>query len=94
MQYRFLCSAAILALLVLIGCNASDTPPTTTGGSKAVGENTVPTRPARPARPPRPVSLAVGTIAPEIAGVDTDGTEFKLSDYKGKIVMVDFWGDW
>jgi hypothetical protein len=32
--------------------------------------------------------------APEITGTDLDGVAFKLSDYKGKIVMLDFWGDW
>lgn len=39
-------------------------------------------------------NLAVGKPAPEIAGTDTDGKAFKLSDYKGKVVVVDFWGDW
>lgn len=36
----------------------------------------------------------VGKVAPDIEGPDTDGVEFKLSDYRGKIVVVDFWGDW
>lgn len=36
----------------------------------------------------------VGSVAPDIQGPDLDGTEFKLSDYRGKVVMVDFWGDW
>ncbi|GAC1447715.1 MAG: hypothetical protein NVSMB9_30200 [Isosphaeraceae bacterium] len=39
-------------------------------------------------------NLAVGKPAPEIAGEDIDGKAFKLSDYKGKVVVVDFWGDW
>jgi hypothetical protein len=38
--------------------------------------------------------LAVGQPCPEIAGEDLDGKPFKLSDYKGKVVVVDFWGDW
>ena len=36
----------------------------------------------------------VGQLAPEIAGQDLDGTQFKLSDYRGKVVLLDFWGDW
>ena len=36
----------------------------------------------------------VGKAAPEISGVDIDGVDFKLSDYRGKVVMLDFWGDW
>jgi hypothetical protein len=39
-------------------------------------------------------NLAVGKPAPEITGEDTDGKPFKLSDYKGKVVVIDFWGDW
>ena len=39
-------------------------------------------------------NLAVGKPAPEITGEDTDGKPFKLGDYKGKVVVVDFWGDW
>ena len=36
----------------------------------------------------------VGCEAPDIAGIDLDGVEFKLSDYKGKVIFLDFWGDW
>jgi hypothetical protein len=35
--------------------------------------------------------LAIGKEAPDIEGVDQDGKKFKLSDYKGKVVMLDFW---
>jgi len=35
-----------------------------------------------------------GMEAPEIVGVDLEGTAFKLSDYRGKVVFLDFWGDW
>ncbi len=38
-----------------------------------------------------PPGLKVGTAAPEIEGEDLDGKKFKLSDYKGKVVMLDFW---
>lgn len=39
-------------------------------------------------------NLQVGKIAPDIEGPDIDGVTFKLSDYRGKVVMLDFWGDW
>ena len=29
--------------------------------------------------------------APEIAGIDADGKRFQLSDYRGKVVLLDFW---
>lgn len=38
--------------------------------------------------------LSVGKIAPEIEGEDIDGVKFKLSDYRGKVVLLSFWGDW
>ncbi len=38
--------------------------------------------------------LSVGKIAPDIDGKDLDDQAFKLSDYRGKVVMLDFWGDW
>ena len=30
----------------------------------------------------------------EIMAPDVDGKEFKLSDYRGKVVLIDFWGHW
>lgn len=38
--------------------------------------------------------LSVGCAAPEIEGVDVDGVPVKLSDYRGKVVLLDFWGFW
>jgi len=35
--------------------------------------------------------LLVGKEAPDIEGVDQDGRRFKLSDYKGQVVLLDFW---
>jgi hypothetical protein len=38
--------------------------------------------------------LAIGKVAPEIEGEDIDGKHFKLSDCRGKVVLLDFWGNW
>ena len=38
--------------------------------------------------------LSVGKEAPEIEGVDQDGVRFKLSDYRGKVVLLDFWSEY
>jgi hypothetical protein len=35
--------------------------------------------------------LLVGKEAPDIEGEDQDGKRFKLSDYRGKVVLLDFW---
>jgi hypothetical protein len=39
-------------------------------------------------------NIKVGKVPPEIAGNDMDGTAFKLSDYRGKVILLDFWGFW
>ena len=44
--------------------------------------------------PHSPDALEVGKIAPEISGVDVSGSAVHLSDHRGKIVLLDFWGDW
>jgi predicted Zn finger-like uncharacterized protein len=66
----------------------------------------VPAQPVEPFTPPNPVppgppvtpqppdNLSVGKVAPDIEGEDIDGQKFKLSDYRGKVVVLDFWGNW
>lgn len=39
-------------------------------------------------------NLAIGKVAPDIEGQDVEGKSFKLSDYRGKVVVLDFFGDW
>jgi RNA polymerase sigma factor (sigma-70 family) len=38
--------------------------------------------------------LAVGKTAPEIEGEDLDGKPLKLSDHRGKVVVLTFWASW
>ncbi|MCE9529781.1 MAG: TlpA family protein disulfide reductase [Planctomycetes bacterium] len=38
--------------------------------------------------------LAIGKSIPEIDGEDTAGNKLKLSDYRGKVVVLVFWGTW
>ncbi len=38
--------------------------------------------------------LLIGKEAPEIEGDDIDGKKFKLSEYRGKVIVLDFWGHW
>ncbi len=39
-------------------------------------------------------NLMVGTVAPEIAQATPDGGQMKLSDLRGKVVLIDFWASW
>ena len=45
------------------------------------------TRPAR-------VILMAGHPVPEFSFTDVEGKTRKLSDYRGKVVLLDFWGTW
>ncbi len=39
-------------------------------------------------------ALGVGKTAPETSGTDLDGRAFKLSDFRGKVVVLTFSADW
>jgi hypothetical protein len=39
-------------------------------------------------------NLKIGQVAPDITGKTVDGKKLKLSTYRGKVVVLDFWGDW
>jgi thiol-disulfide isomerase/thioredoxin len=39
-------------------------------------------------------NLAVGRVAPEIEGEDIDGRPMRLSDFRGKVVVLSFWASW
>jgi hypothetical protein len=38
--------------------------------------------------------LQIGMQAPELVGQDADGKEIHLSDYRGRVVVLAFWGFW
>jgi hypothetical protein len=38
--------------------------------------------------------LAIGKVAPEIEGQDIEGRSLKLSDHRGKVTLLVYWGDW
>ena len=49
---------------------------------------------ANPPRPAKNSRYGVGDEAPDIAMRDPDGNIRRLSDLRGKVVLVDFWASW
>jgi peroxiredoxin len=41
-----------------------------------------------------PVGIITGTTAPDFTAQTIDGTSFTLSQTRGKVVLLEFWGDW
>lgn len=39
-------------------------------------------------------NLVEGKVVPDFTTKDVEDVEFKLSDYRGKVVLLDFWGFW
>lgn len=45
-------------------------------------------------RPARIPLLAAGTQAPEFTAIKPDGSELHLAEYRGRVVVLDFWATW
>ena len=40
------------------------------------------------------MKIGIDKPLPEVEGIDLDGKKVKLSSYKGKVVLLDFWATW
>jgi thiol-disulfide isomerase/thioredoxin len=87
--------AEATALLRRVSTQFADVKSGDTPLGKLVGtQGTGLSMPGRPVIPEAPAHLAIDKVAPEIKGEDIDGKKFKLSDYRGKVVVLNFWGHW
>ena len=70
-------------------------PPSRPAGD-AADAGTSPSAPKQPGheRVHAPPGTFVGSEIRTIEGQDFDGEDFTLEDYRGKVMMIDFWGDW
>ena len=84
MKHKVLAVALLLAFAITTGCKEP----------VDVAKPKTPSKPSQPQTYDVQGGPEIGSEAPEIVGVDLDGVEFKLSDYRGKVVMLDFYGDW
>jgi AhpC/TSA family len=91
--------AILGVLLALASCTSENEQPVAKAPPAAVKAPVVAPKPApTPAPAPKaeapPAFPTLNKLAPEIVGEDIDGKPIKLSDYRGKVVMLDFWGNW
>lgn len=77
----------LLCVGLAFGCAKEDKPEVR---PKQPQKSVLPKLPAGPRNP----GLNVGDLAPEIDGDDVNGKRLKLSDFRGKVVVLDFWGHW
>jgi len=64
------------------------------GASLKLQPTTKPVLDLTPKAPPRPPLLKAGAPAPDFTAEKLGGGALKLSDYKGKVVVLDFWATW
>jgi thiol-disulfide isomerase/thioredoxin len=87
-QRKWMGVLAFVAAAGFIGASASTLAQPTRVPPKEKDKEKETTAPRR-GGPPR-----VGDVAPQWKAKDADGKEHKLSDYKGKVVVMDFWATW
>lgn len=87
---RLLTSAALLLATVSAGCQTAPTVADSSGAPGASAPKAA--KPAKPAAAPVPGS--VGESAYDFELKDSNGKTVRLSDFKGKVVVLDFWATW
>ncbi|MCE7933804.1 MAG: TlpA family protein disulfide reductase [Chlorobi bacterium CHB2] len=98
--------AAAVATLSVAGCKSSKTDGALTR-NETQAPAAATTQPPPPAPAPAPTSGAVANVSPlksvqkkegkaaaNFTWIGSDGKEHSLEEYKGKVVLVNFWGTW
>lgn len=86
---RFLPTALGACWLALsVGCDTAPAPqPVANSSGSAISASAVPKGPGKPSE--TAIETAQGLIVPK-----HEGGALKLSEFRGKVVVVDFWGTW
>ncbi len=83
---RTVITVAVVAAVLLVGAL---TVTLTTGSGAQAGVSYIDGNPAQ-----RVYAAGDRPLAPDVTGTSLTGTPIKLSSYRGKIVVLNFWGSW
>jgi thiol-disulfide isomerase/thioredoxin len=81
---RLLTAGSLVGILVVSGC----------GGREEKAKEETPAQGTTQAEQSSDVGTTVGKLPPPFALPDLAGNEVKLSDYAGKVVVLDLWATW
>lgn len=84
----------LVAQSIAAARTAAPPAPAAMGGMLPAAKTTPSPGAGTAASAPRPTLLAAGAVAPDFAMLTVDGRELRLSDFKGKVVVLDFWATW
>jgi peroxiredoxin len=93
MKLRKLFYLILVLMLIVAGCKKKEPEPQQQEQADVEAEEK-PTQPPVDKAPPGPVESPGGKSAPSFTLQDLNGKTVSLSDFKGKVVVLDFWATW
>ena len=81
-MFFILAVAVIIAILAVPGCTTS------------AQDITNGRQPGPPAPSELPATAEIGRLAPDFTLIDLEGNRVTLSDFRGKVVFINFWATW
>ncbi len=90
MKLRKLFCLILVLMFIVAGCKKKEPEPTQQTAQVQVEAEEKPTKPALDKTPPEPAREP----APSFTLQDLNGKQVSLSDFKGKVVILDFWATW
>ena len=91
-------SMLLFAMVILAGCATGQppaaAPPVTPESYGPAEPPAAPEEADTPTAPSQNEPIVKGMEAPDFTLVDLDGVERSLTDYRGQVVMLNFWASW
>ncbi len=88
-----ICSLVTLLAMFVFSCKPAQSVPTGGNTPLNAGNQTAPSTQTPPPSA-NPMEHWVGNTTPELSLNDLNGNTVSLSDYKGKVVWLNFWATW